>query len=833
MALSAVRGPARWAGVTALILGLAVAGAVPAGAAARPGGAWSPGLPLFPGPAHIPGAVPAPGLARPAFPAGLWRPADGSGTWGPLKAGGAQAGLPTPAAGPAAPGSPWQLQHSPNPVSHNGMVNAASCTSPGICTGVGGYENRSGTQVTLAEARTSTGWRITATQAPAGAVFSNLFGVSCTAADACTAVGYYTDAALHIHPLAERWNGSDWTIQSAPGPAGFPAAGFFAVSCASARACTAVGAKSSSTGTTTPLAERWNGTNWAIQPVSGSAGSLASELLAVSCPTAAACTAGGSEINAAQKPVPLAAGWNGTRWSVQSVPSPAGSIGAGFSGLSCATPASCTAAGSYGNSSGASVLLAEAWDGTRWRIQATPGPAGSTGSEFLAVSCSAAAACTAVGATTISTSGGRSASGGTSTTVSLAERWNGTNWRIQATPNPGRSVGTGLAAVSCSAMTACTAAGSYDTTSHLARATAAAWGGRTWHRQATPSLAGASVANGLVGVSCAVTRTCIAVGYGTARTGESTTLAERWDGGRWRIQPTPVPAGTVSAGLAAVSCPSPRACTGVGEYFSTGQRELPLAERWDGSRWRVQPVPGPAGARRGGELSAVSCPAATRCFAVGEYFTKSGSVALAETWNGSRWAVQPLPRAAINTILLGVSCATPRACAAVGNYGTEIWNGTTWRFVPMAAPSGAQALTLDGVSCTSGSFCTAVGSYFSMAGGPLTMAETWNGTAWRFRATPNPVAQGRNQLNSVSCTSARSCTAVGVDAASDFAPPGGFAEAWDGTRWRLPGTPVPAGTVLAELFTVSCPAPAACTAVGTVAGQSNIMVTLAMTTAGS
>jgi hypothetical protein len=72
------------------------------------------------------------------------------------------------------------------------------------------------------------------------------------------------------------------------------------------------------------------------------------------------------------------------------------------------------------------VLLAEAWNGTRWRIQATPSPAGSTGSEFLAVSCSAAPACTAAGATTISTAAGRGASGGTSMTVSLAERWNGT-----------------------------------------------------------------------------------------------------------------------------------------------------------------------------------------------------------------------------------------------------------------------------------------------------------------------------------------------------------------------------------------------------------------------
>jgi hypothetical protein len=205
-------------------------------------------------------------------------------------------------------------------------------------------------------------------------------------------------------------------------------------------------------------------------------------------------------------------------------------------------------------------------------------------------------------------------------------------------------------------------------------------------------------------------------------------------------------------------------------------------------------------------------------------------VALAETWHGGRWAIQPLPGAASSTFLLGVSCTTSRACVAVGNYGTEIWNGTSWRFMPMATPPGGQALTLDGVSCTSVSACTAVGSYFSPAGGPLTLAEAWNGTAWRVQATPNPIARGRNQLNSVSCTSARACTAVGVDAVSDFAPPSQFAETWDGTRWRLQATPVPAGTVFSELFTVSCPVAAACTAVGTSAGQSNIMVTLALRT---
>src|SRR5215831_16027412 len=762
MARNIVGGIARFAGAAGLVLAPAGALATPAAASGAPG----PGYPV----AHQPGRAQPPGPAQPAFPAGLWRPgATGSGTWRPARAPAASLGLP--AAGPAA-GGPWRVQQTPNPVIPNGTLDAISCASPGICIAVGGYVNRAGTEVPLAQARSRSGWRVLAAAVPPGAVFTNLFGVSCTAADACTAVGYYTNGARQIHPLAEIWTGAGWKIQPVPSPAGHPLSGFFA----------------------------------------------------------AACTAGGASLDGSGTSVPLAERWTGASWRVQVTPVPAGSIGSGFAGMSCSSATTCTAAGSYGTSSGSGVMLAEAWNGTRWSIQATPSPAGATGSEFLAVSCTAPGACTAVGAVTISSAAPRDGgtSGGGSMTVGLAERWNGTTWRVQIIPSAGRSTGTGFGAVSCSAPAACTAAGSYNTPSHLGRPAAAAWGGTSWHRQATPARAGASAANGLVGVSCASARTCIAVGFSTARTGESTTLAERWDGSRWRIQPAPVPAGTVSAGLSGVSCPSPRACTAVGEFFNSGQRELPLAMRWDGTAWQIQPVPSPAGARQGSELSAVSCPAADRCFAVGQSFTKSGSVALAETWNGARWTIQPLPGAAGNTFLLGVSCATPRDCVAAGSYGTEIWNGTSWRFVPMATPAGGQVISLDGVRCTSASACTSVGSYFSQVAGPLNLAETWNGTAWRVQATPNPTPQGRNQLNSVSCTSPRSCTAVGVDAASDFAPPGGFTETWDGTRWRLQAIPVPPGTVLTELFTVSCPA--ACTAVGTISGQSMIMVTLALRT---
>src|SRR5215472_16365070 len=487
--LSMVPRIARFAGVSGLVLGLAGALATPAAAAGPPG----PGGPVSHQPGlvpHQPGLVPHQpglalprGLAQPGFPGGLWRPgATGSGTWRPALTPAASTvapadgptaappGGPTaaPAGGPAAASSSWRAQQTPNPVIRNGVLDAISCASPGTCLAVGGYENRAGTGLPLAEARTSTGWRVQPAPAPPGAVFSNLFGVSCTAADACTAAGYYTDGLRHIHPLAERWDGRSWRVQATPSPAGSAVAEFFAVSCTSANACTAGGASLDNSGTSVPLAERWDGTSWRVQVT----------------------------------------------------PAPAGSIGSGFAGMSCSSATVCIAAGSYGTSGGSGVMLAERWNGTRWRIQVTPSPAGATGSELLAVSCAATGVCTAVGSVTIGSAGGRAAtaasrnSGGSTTTVGLAERWNGTTWRVQAIPNPGRSTGTGFAAVSCSTPTACTAGGSYDTASHLGRPVAAGWGGRSWHWQAVPARVGASVASGLVGVSCASARTCIAVGYG-------------------------------------------------------------------------------------------------------------------------------------------------------------------------------------------------------------------------------------------------------------------------------------------------------------------------------
>ena len=99
-----------------------------------------------------------------------------------------------------------------------------------------------------------------------GPARGDLTSVSCTSASACTAVGFYAGSTGGFAALADRWNGTAWSVQRiAQPPAGWTPL-FSGVSCTAATACTAVGDRYRQDGTRLTLAERWNGTAWAIQP---------------------------------------------------------------------------------------------------------------------------------------------------------------------------------------------------------------------------------------------------------------------------------------------------------------------------------------------------------------------------------------------------------------------------------------------------------------------------------------------------------------------------------------------------------------------------------------
>jgi hypothetical protein len=338
----------------------------------------------------------------------------------------------------------------------------------------------------------------------------------------------------------------------------------------------------------------------------------------------------------------------------------------------------------------------------------------SNAGTLAGVSCRVGAACVAVGW-----------SGSTRT-----EKWTGSNWTAQPSPLAGR-----LSAVSCATRTFCVAVGI-----GCGSAEAEWWNGERWRAMAAGDPAGAT-STWLNGVSCTSPVACMAVGLETPDYGRTLrAVAESWNGRRWISRPPPVPPGALFSDLDAVSCSSPDACTAVGSYHGGNYVVLTLAERWDGRGWVLQPTPNPAGRTSDGLLG-VSCAAVDDCTAVGNYGTGGGTWRpLAEWWNGARWYLSSpaVPHGATFTQLDAVQCPGGGSCIAVG-YETgqalvpepvaEWDRGGRWVVQPTPPAAGGQ---LEGVACSHGA-CDAVGG--SRAG---LMADSWDGSVWQ-RALMSPI----------------------------------------------------------------------------------------------
>ena len=289
-----------------------------------------------------------------------------------------------------------------------------------------------------------------------------------------------------------------------------------------------------------------------------------------------------------------------------------------------------------------------------------------------------------------------------------------------------------------------------------------------WTIEPTPNPTGASQST-LSGVSCTSAAACTVVGNYTNSAGTILTLAVRWNGTKWTIQPSGNPTGASQSTLSGVSCTSAAACTAVGNYTNSAGTILTL-ERWNGTKWTIQQTVNPGVSTRywvPNVLTGVSCTTSTACTAVGwdrldecNFFHCYVDATLAEGSNGASWTVQsglPGYRFPIPIALEGVSCSAAAACAAVGSYNGATLaaglSGPTW--ATQSTPSGATSSDLAGVSCASATACTAVGQSGE------TLAETWNGTTWTIQPTANPTAATSSRLNTVSCTTSAACTAVG------------------------------------------------------------------------
>ena len=618
-------------------------------------------------------------------------------------------------------------------------------------------------------------------------------------------------------------------MQPTPNPAVATLSTLTSVSCGAPGSCVAVGYYLYPHNGQARLAEAWHGTSWSLTQAGNPPNAAYSELNSVSCTAAAACVAVGDDLNlSSDDTVTLAQVWNGSTWQVNPALNPADAIVTRLFGVSCTSPAACTAVGnsifdatSRSAGSPLAVTLAEVWNGTTWTIQATPNPAGTTGIDALdSVSCTSPRSCSAVGY------------GSGAGTKTLGEVWNGTAWAIVATPNPGPGYNS-LAGVSCSAAAACAAVGAYHDTAGTHLPLAQAWNGTAWTVQTLPSPVGAATST-LAGVSCGAPQACTAVGFFDNSPSSSRTLAEAWNGTSWAIQPTPDAAGFLHSTLASVSCTSASACLAVGRsYTHLFAGGVTLAESRSGSTWKI--VPGATLPGTNGALSGVSCTSPTACMAVGDYTDTAGSgLPLAESWNGTAWAVLPVPVPArgYDGVLEGVSCTSPSACTAVGSYTSsgslvglaERWDGTAWTV--QATPAGDDVL--HGVSCSTATTCTAVGYSLSYPQGLSTLAEGWQHGTWSVQQTPFLPGPFFHSLNGVSCRAAGVCAAVG-NYSTGLGVSVTLAEAWNGSTWTVQTTPPPSSGTDSALASVSATPGAGFTAVGGHLGSAGVGVTLAET----
>jgi hypothetical protein len=651
-------------------------------------------------------------------------------------------------------GKRWSIQSTPNPGAATSELVGVSCASANACTAVGYYLTTT-TQVTLAEHWNGATWSVQSTPNPNTS--SQLSAVSCASPTSCTAVGSYYDSSLGDNVmLAEYWNGTGWSIQSRANPAGATYSELLGVSCPTTSACTAVGAFGSAPASGLALGERWNGSSWTVESVPNPAGDGSSQLSGVSCTSAHSCTATGSYVNSSGNQVTLAEGWNGTSWAVQPTPAPPGSQYSQLLAVSCQSINACTAVGDYSDAPGGITgpgitypTLAERWNGRSWILKSSPNAAGAQTSLLSAVACaSSSSACTAVG-DHANRSGNE---------VTLAESWNGTSWSLQLSADPTGKATSQLSAISCSSASACTGVGDYVNDTGVQTTLAERRNGSSWAIEQTPNPAGAT-ANQLLGISCPSVNTCVAVGDDVDAVGVQTALVERWSHGKWKIQSTPKPTSAASSELTGISCPSSSSCVAVGNKANRAGDSVPLVERWTGARWVIQSTP-----KEAGTLSAVSCSSTDTCTAVGT----GDKGTLAERWTGSSWAVQPTPTDGVASNLSGVSCPSKNSCTAVGNtpdgYAgfplAEHWNGSSWAIQLTGYPKTADWSQLQGVACSSTTRCTAVGAWGSNPGASATLAESWHGTTWNVQTT---LVTNGSSLSGVSCPSSSVCTAAGTN----------------------------------------------------------------------
>jgi hypothetical protein len=412
---------------------------------------------------------------------------------------------------------------------------------------------------------------------------SEVTSVSCATAGNCSAGGDYADASLHLQAFVVSETGGKWgTATEVPGTAALDTGGY-----------------------------AW--------------------VTSVSCTTAGNCGASGAYVDAAQHQQAFVVSQSGGTWGTAiEVPGTADLNAGGdawVTSMSCSSTGDCIAGGVYTDASHHRQAFVVSETGGTWgtaiEVPATAALNRGGDAETMSVSCATAGNCGAGGqyedaahhlqAFVVSETGGT---------------W-GTAVQVPGTAHLNKGGNAETTAVSCASAGNCTAGGAYEDASvdrwaFVVSETGGKWG-TAIQVPGTAALNKGGNAE-IVSVSCVTAGNCTVGGDYADASYLPQALVVSQIGGKWGTA-IEVP-GTAalnkggSAEVLSVSCRSAGDCSAGGDYLDGSFHVQAFAVNETGGTWGTAiEVPGTAALNKGGiaEITSVSCPAAGKCGAGGEY----------------------------------------------------------------------------------------------------------------------------------------------------------------------------------------------------------------------
>ncbi len=297
--------------------------------------------------------------------------------------------------------------------------------------------------------------------------------------------------------------------------------------------------------------------------------------------------------------------WNGRAWKIVFPPPAPHSSDNYLEGVKVISTNDIWAVG-YSNNSDRTLsqTLTMHWDGTQWSVVASPNK-GPGSNKLLAVSATSPSDIWAVGNFSNTNSG---------TSQTLTEHWNGREWTVVNSPVAPSSSDNFLSAVTASGKNNVWAVG-YDYTidQTTSRTLIEHWNGTQWTVVASPNTGTQN--NQLRGVTAVSANDVWAVGFYLNSTGAVRTLTMYWNGTHWAIGTSANANSTVNQ-LIGVTALSATNVWAVGYSFTSHDVKQTLIEHWNGSKWSV--VSSPNASTGDNQLNAVTkVPGTTQAWAVG------------------------------------------------------------------------------------------------------------------------------------------------------------------------------------------------------------------------